>query len=159
MGQPAYKVEQMRPNSILVYSFLQYLLLGSSSVKSLGKDTHGNNIQKEDDAVTPHPHKQDKNEYVAKICQKREHERKLDLGRQNHDHDENSCSMNAPYNEASVDDLNVTAHKGLRRRLVMAIETIQRSSDTNVATSYRKTQDETRNSVQTSSSKNTLNGI
>ena len=99
----------------MVHFLLQYLLLGSSPVKSLGKDTHrnhdpGNTIQKEDDAVTPHPHEQDKNEYVAKTCQECEHGRQLDLGRQNHEHDENSCSMNAPYNEAGVGDLNVTAH-------------------------------------------------
>ena len=48
-----------------------------------------------------------------------EDERKLDLGRQNHEHDENSCLMNATntgYNEAGVDDLNITDHKGLRQR-------------------------------------------
>ena len=78
-----------------------------------------------------------------------EHETKLDLGRQNHEHDENSCSMNAPntgYYEAGVDDLNITAHKGLRQRFIMAIETIQQDSDTDVATRHRKIQDETRDS-------------
>ena len=44
-----------------------------------------NNILKGDDAVTPHPHVRQKNEYVAYINQKRDHERKLDLGRQNQD--------------------------------------------------------------------------
>ena len=51
------------------------------------KENHNpsNNIQNEDDAVTPHPHERKKNEYVAKTSQKREHERKLDLSRQNQD--------------------------------------------------------------------------
>ena len=40
MGQPANRVEQIRPNSNLVHFFLQYLLLGSSSVKNSGKDAH-----------------------------------------------------------------------------------------------------------------------
>ena len=40
LGQPAYRVEQIRPNYNLVHFFLQYLLLGSSSVKSSGKDAH-----------------------------------------------------------------------------------------------------------------------
>ena len=53
------------------------------------------NIQNEDDAVTPCPHERNKNEYVAKTSQKSGHERKLDLSRQNHERDENSCSMNA----------------------------------------------------------------
>ena len=89
------------------------------------KENHnpGNNIQNEDDAVTPHPHERKKNEYVAKTSQKREHERKLDSSRQNYD--ENSCSMNTSYNEADGDDLNITARKGLRQSLIMAIEKIQ----------------------------------
>ena len=40
MGQTTYRVEQIRPNSNLVHFSLQYLLLGSSSVKSSGKDAH-----------------------------------------------------------------------------------------------------------------------
>ena len=67
--------------------------------------------------------------------------------------------MNTSYNEAGVDDLNVTAHKGLRQRLIMAIETNRQDSDTHVATRHRKIQDETRDSVQTSSSKNMSNAI
>ena len=67
--------------------------------------------------------------------------------------------MNTSYNEAGVDDLNVTAHKGWRQRLIMAIETNQQDSDTDVATRHRKIQDETRDSVQTSSIKNTSSGI
>ena len=42
MGQPAYRVEQMGSNSKLLHFLLQYLLLGSSSVKNLGKDTLSN---------------------------------------------------------------------------------------------------------------------
>ena len=128
------------------------------------KENHnpGNNIQNEDDAVTPCPHERNKNEYVAKTSQKSGHERKLDLSRQNHERDENSCSMNAPntsYNEAGGDDLNITAHKGLRQSLIMAIEKIQQISDTDVATLHRKIQDETRDSVKTSSNKITSNDI
>ena len=40
-----------------------------------------NNIQKADNGITSHSHEQDKNEYVAKACQK---------------HDEKSRSMNTP---------------------------------------------------------------
>lgn len=128
------------------------------------KENHnlGYNIQNDDDAVTPHPHVRNKNEYVAKTSQKREHERKLDLSRQNHEHDENSCSMNVPntsYNEAGGDDLNITAHKGLRQSLIMVIEKIQQDSDTDFATLHRKIQDETRDSVKTSSNKITSNDI
>ena len=138
MGQPTFRVKQMRPNC------------NSDGDAYKENSDPDNNIQKEDDAVTPHPHERKKNEYVAKTSQKREHERKLDLGRQNHEHDENLCSMNAPntsYNEAGVDDLNITAHKGLRQSLIMAIEKIQQDSDTDVATLHRKIQDETRDSV------------
>ena len=46
--------------------------------------------------------------------------------------------MNTSYNEAGVDDLNVTAHKGLRQRLIMAIETNRQDSDTHVATRHRR---------------------
>ena len=125
------------------------------------KENHnpGNNIQNEDDAVTPCPHERNKNEYVAKTSQKSGHERKLDLSRQNHKRDENSCSMNTRYNEADGDGLNIAAHGGLRQSLIMAIEGIQQDSDTNVATLHRKIQDETRDSVKTSSNKITSNDI
>ena len=66
---------------------------------------------------------------------------------------------NTSYNEAGVDDLNITAHKGLRQSLIMAIEKIQQDSDTNVATLHRKIQDETRDLVKTSSNKITFDDI
>ena len=148
MGQPTFRVKQMRPNC------------NSDGDAYKENSDPDNNILKGDDAVTPHPHVRQKNEYVAYINQKRDHERKLDLSRKNYD--ENTCSINAPntsYNEADGDDLNINDHKGLRQSLIMAIEKIQQDSDTNVATLHRKIQDETRDLVKTSSNKITFDDI
>ena len=50
------------------------------------------NSQKEDDVITSHPHEQDKNENVAKACQK-------------HGHDEKSCSMTSDMSVATILDV------------------------------------------------------
>ena len=107
------------------------------------------NSQKEGDVITSHPHEQDKNEYVTKACQ-------------THGHDEKSRSMNTPetgYYETEVDELIIFDDKELRQRFIIGAETSQQDSDTDVATRHRKIQDETRDSVQTTSNKNTSNGI
>ena len=80
------------------------------------------------------------------------------------------------YYEADVDDLDITAHKGLKQRLFMAIETIQQVFNIETISRHRKIQDgaiepeqassrhrniqdEARDSEQTSSNKNTANDI
>ena len=105
--------------------------------------------QKEDYVITSHPCEEDKNEYVGKACK-------------THWHDEKSRSMNTPetgYYETEVAELIISDDKELRQRFIIGAETIQQDSDTDVATRHRKIQDETRDSVQTSSNKNTSNGI
>ena len=110
---------------------------------------HGNNIQKEDNAVTLHPHEQDKNEYVAKACQKRGHDEKI----------RSMNTLETGYNETEIVELIIPDDKELRQRFIIGAETIQQDSDTDVTTRHRKIKDETRDSEQTSSKKNTSNGI
>ena len=92
------------------------------------------NSQKEDDVIKSHPHEQDKNENVAKACQK-------------HGHDEKSCSMNTPetgYYETEVAEVVDLDDKELRQRFIILAETIQQDLEIEIASRHRKIEDVTR---------------
>ena len=68
-------------------------------------------------------------------------------------------AANTGYYETDVDDLNITADKGLRQRIIIRTDTIQQSLYIESISPHRKIKDEATDPEQTTSNGNKLNDI